>query len=233
MNFLHTSAQIYSVNTNLASTRWFHFFAAPHNVLGKLLIKFHCCFFIRLYWYICAISPLPSGPAWLHLHRTLCRCLQLCTCKVNCPYLHAVQNSRGGEAALAHAPSRRFELSAAFINYDESPLHFTSNQRALTGTQIWSPLTKWFSWRMWRQAAIELATWWYGCCLDCSANGPQLDPSFLKQCGEWSSQLTCRGTGWEDFRGPVGNAEIIKIKRSTLSEPGNICKGAPLTLPLD
>lgn len=43
-------------------------------------------------------------------------------------------------ADLARAEGRWFGLSNTFINYDESPLQFTSNQRPLTVTQHWSPL---------------------------------------------------------------------------------------------
>lgn len=94
-------------------------------------------------------------------------CVGVCDCVCEKLIVHIFMQYKaagGGEANLAHAPSRWFELSTVFINDDESPFHFTSNQRALRGTQIWSPLTKWFSWPTLCQPAIELATWWYGCC---------------------------------------------------------------------
>lgn len=114
-------------------------------------------------------NPLPVSHAESHVHTYSCITICVGVCHCLCEKLIVLicmqhKAARWGGADLAHAPSHWFELSNAFINYDESPRHFTSNQRPLRGTQIWSLLTKWFSWPMLCQPVIELATWWFGYC---------------------------------------------------------------------
>lgn len=91
-------------------------------------------------------------------HKYRRRRLLPCAWKANCI---CRQNKAGRVvgAIMAQAEGRWFGLSNTFINYDESPLQFTSNQRPLTVTQHWSPLAKWFSWPVASHTAKELATW--------------------------------------------------------------------------
>lgn len=103
-------------------------------------------------------------------------------------------------ADLAQAEACWFGLSNAFINDDESPLQFTSNQRPLTATQWWSPLAKWFSWPVVFRTAKELTTWRSGYHWDYCASGTQLDQSNLKRCCELSGQQAHGYMGSKAFR---------------------------------
>lgn len=145
------------------------------------------------------------------------RRLLSCAWKANCI---CRQNKAGRVvgAVLARAEGRWFGLSNTFINYDESPLQFTSNQRLLTVTQHWSPLAKWFSWPVASHTAKELATWWSGGCRDCCASGTQLDQSYLKQCGELSGQQAHRYMGSKAFKGQLERGSL-KLKTFRGCEP--------------
>lgn len=152
------------------------------------------CFFGSKNEWSCmfAINRLAAGWARLHMHT--CSCISICEGICYCVYEKIIvpicwknKAERAAGADLALAEACWFGLSNAFINHDESPLQFTSNQR-LTAAQRWSPLAKWFSWHVVFRTAKELATWRSGCRWYCCASGTQLDQSYLKQRWELSDQ---------------------------------------------
>lgn len=183
---------------------------------------------------MCAINPLAAGRARLHMHTYSCCCVGVC-CHVYEKIIVRIcwknKVARAVGADLALAETCWFGLSNAFINDDEWPLQFTSNQRPLTAAQRWSPLAKWFSWPVVFRAAKELATWRSGCRWDCCAGGTQLDQSFLKQRCELGCQQAHRYLGSKALKGQLEWGSL-KIKTFTARRDVE-WKGVLLTLPFD
>lgn len=151
-----------------------------------------------------------AARAHMFMYNYLCETIIVCFC-------WKTKVARVVAADLALAEACWFGLSTAFINDDESPLQFASNQRPLTAAQRWSPLAKWFSWPVVFHRAKELVTWWSGCRWHCCASGTQLDQSYLKQRCELSGQQAHGYMGRKAFKMQLEWGSL-KIKTFTASE---------------
>lgn len=79
-----------------------------------------------------------QSTVWLQIHSCIAICVGLCWCVYEKIIVRICRKNKAVKAVvadLALAEACWFGLSNTFINDDESPLQFTSNQRPFTAAQ--------------------------------------------------------------------------------------------------